>query len=533
METPFGDIPDRLARDMSPRDLHDYLKRHYGRRGVLKGAATLGAAAVAGPVLWRQRGRLAVPKIGPQWIAFGSDPGSQMYVSWSAGTASGASNPPPSPQVRWGLDSSYGSTAAANSGQVPIPAGVSGEPAENTFYNNLLLTGLTAGTTYHYSVSNDGTTWGPDTTFTTAAPGLGDFTFTAFGDEAASPARAQPMVQLAASFDPAFQLIAGDLAYATPYGERLPTLTGFKPSQWDKYLDMAGPAGAQSIPWMASVGAHETEPLDDDGYAGFVTRFPQNYDSSSGSPVVFTFTYGNVAVIHLDGNDLSAQEPVNNGYTEGAQTTWLSAQLSRYRAAGSGIDFIVVVVNCCCYSSNRKHGSDGGLRYVWGPLFDQYSVDLVISGHVHAYERTNPMINGARTKTVASGGTVHPATDGTTYICAGGGGNGLYKEWYGTTGSGDPGSGTRPKIWQWTGGESGSGGTGSPQDVPDPAKDYSAFRHAVWSCLVVDVTAPAGTGGQTSMYVQAMMPAQTSTAVTSIANPTLMDSVTLVRTSTA
>ncbi len=531
METPFGDIPDRLARDMCPRDMHDYLKRHYGRRSVLKGAATLGAAAIAGPVLWRQRGRLSVPAIGPQWIAFGADPVSQMYISWSAGTAKGRSNPPPDPQVRWGLDASYGSQAGANSGQVPIPSGVGGEPPENTFYSNLLLTGLTGGSTYHYSVSNDGRSWGPDTVFTTAAPGVDGFRFTAFGDQAASTTRALPMVQLVSSLDPAFHLIAGDLAYATPQGERLPTLTGFNPARWDSYLHMAGPAAAQSIPWMASVGAHETEPLGDDGYAGFVTRFPQAYDSSSGSPVVHTFSYGNVAFIHLDGNDLSAQEPVNNGYTGGAQTTWLRQQLAGYRAPGSGIDFIVVVVNCCCYSSNRQHGSDGGLRLVWGPLFDQYQVDLVISGHVHAYERTNPMINGALTKVVPPGGTVYPATDGTTYVCAGGGGNGLYQTWYGKTGSGDPGNNTAPKIWEWTGGQGATGGSGSPEDVKDLAKNYSAFRHAAWSCLVVDVTAAAGSGGQTSLNVQAMMPAQTSSAVTSITNPTLMDSVTLVRTS--
>jgi hypothetical protein len=531
VETPFGGIPDRLAQDMSPRDMHDHLTRRYGRRGVLKGAAAVGAAAFAGPVLWRQRGKLPVPAIGPQWIAFGADPVSQMYVSWSAGTARGTSNPPPNPQVRWGLDASYGSQATANSGQVPIPSGVSGEPAEHTFYNNLLLSGLTAGTAYHYSVSNDGRAWGPDTVFTTAVQGSGDFRFTAFGDQATSTTRALPMVQLVSSLDPAFHLVPGDLAYAIAQDAQKPTVTGFSPARWDSYLAMTGPAAAQSIPWMASVGAHEIEPLGEDGYAGFVTRFPQSYDSSSGSPVVHTFSYGNVAFIHLDGNDLSAQEPANNGYTGGAQTAWLQRQLAGYRAPGSGIDFIVVVVNCCCYSSNRKHGSDGGLRLVWGPLFDQYQTDLVISGHVHAYERTNPMINGALTKVAPSGGTVYPATDGTTYICAGGGGNGLYQTWYGPTGSGDQGNGTAPKIWQWTGGQSAAGGSGSPEDVKDPAKNYSAFRHAAWSCLVVDVTAPASAGGQTSLYVQAMTPAQTSSAVTSITSPTLMDSVTLVRTS--
>src|ERR1700728_823035 len=272
---------------------------------------------------------------------------------------------------------------AANCGQGPGPANVSGEPAENTFYCNGLLEGLSPGTNYHYSVSNDGITWGPDTVFTTAAAGLPDFRFSAFGDEATSSQRAQPMAQLVASLGPAFHLIAGDLAYATPEGMRIPDVTGFRPGMWDTYLSIVGPSAAQSIPWQASVGAHEVEPLGADGYAGFITRFPQAYDLSSGSPVVHTFSYGNVAFIHLDGNDLSAQETVNTGYTGGQQTSWLATQLAGYRAAGSGIDFVVVVVNCCCYSSNVRHGSDGGLRGIWAPMFDQYQVDLVISGHVH------------------------------------------------------------------------------------------------------------------------------------------------------
>lgn len=55
------------------------------------------------------------------------------------------------------------------------------------------------------------------------------------------------------------------------------------------------------------------------------------YDLTSGSLVVRTFTYANVAVIQLDGNDLSAQEPVNSGYSHGAQTAWL-AKTSEHQA---------------------------------------------------------------------------------------------------------------------------------------------------------------------------------------------------------
>jgi hypothetical protein len=535
MDTPFGEIPDRFARDMTPQDRHDYLHRHYGRRSVLRGAAVLGAAAAAGPLFWRQSAALAATTpIGPRWIAFGANPATQMHVSWSTGTADGPTVRPGSPQVRWGLDASYGHVRAAdNSAQVPVPANVSGEPAEHTFYNDIQIGGLVAGTTYHYSVSNDGVVWSPDTTFRTAVTGQPDFRFTAFGDAAVSTATAAPMVQLVSSLSPAFHLVSGDLAYSTPAPLKIPDVTGFSPAQWDKYFAIIGPNGAQSIPWEASVGAHETEPLGNHGYAGFATRFHQSYDVTSGSPVVHAFTYGNVAFLHLDGNDLSAQEPTNTGYTGGAQTAWLAARLAAYRAAGTGIDFIVVICNCCCYSSNQNHGSDGGVRDAWAPLFDQYQVDLVISGHVHAYERTHPIRAGQPTRMVPSGGTVSPVTDGTTYIDAGGGGNGLYKTWYGSTGGGDAGSSTAPKVWRWSGGDTASGGSGTPQNLTDTAKGYSAYRRAVFSCLAVDVTAPATPGGQTLMQVRALMPAQSASAVTSIASPAVMDSVTLTRTSTA
>jgi len=89
--------------------------------------------------------------------------------------------------------------------------------------------------------------------------GLSAFRFTAFGDEAAGATTAAPMVALAASLGPAFHLIAGDLAYATPAGLKIPDVAGFHPGQWDKYLGVIGANGAASLPWQSSVGAHEVE----------------------------------------------------------------------------------------------------------------------------------------------------------------------------------------------------------------------------------------------------------------------------------
>ena len=539
METPYGEIPEKLVKDMTVQEMHDYLKARYRRRSVLKGAGVLGVAAAAGPFFWRQSAASASTATAPQWIAYGADPTSQMYVSWSAGSAGGPSPAVPAPQVRWGLDKSYGSTEfAAFSGTVPVPA-ISGEPAEDTVYSNALVSGLQANTKYHYTVSNDGVNWSADATFTTAEAGASDFRFTIVGDEATFDTSSLPIAQIIAGLRPRFHVVVGDLSYAGDgsgyYSNGVPTgASDFTPANWDAYLGIVGPVAAQSIPWQVGVGNHEMEPLANFGYVGFTTRFPQAYAAqrATGSPVVKSFTYGNVAVIQLDGNDLSAELSDNNGYTEGKQTAWLAKELAGYRAPGSGIDFIVVGFHNCVFSTNTTHGSDGGIRSVWQGLFDRYQVDLVVNGHVHAYERTNPVIGGEVTKVVASGGTVHPATDGTTYINAGGGGQDLYTGWYGTTGGGDPANASGPPlIWEWSGTDSATGGTGTAEDITDPVVNYSAYRHANWSFIVLDVKAPRFPGDRTSILVRAIDPTQTSSGITSITSPVVMDSVRLVRTS--
>jgi len=154
----------------------------------------------------------------------------------------------------------------------------------------------------------------------------------------------------------------------------------------------------------------------------------------------------------------------------------------------------------------------------------------VVTGHVHAYERSYPIRGNEVTKVVPSGGTVHPATDGTTYINAGGGGQDLYTGWYGATGGGDPANTAGPPlIWEWTGSDTAEGGTGTAVDITDPITNYSGYRHANWSFIVLDVKAPRFPGGETSIVVRGIDPSQNASGITSITSPAVMDSVTLVR----
>jgi predicted phosphodiesterase len=71
------------------------------------------------------------------------------------------------------------------------------------------------------------------------------------------------------------------------------------------------------------------------------------------------------------------------------QTQWLETELSSPEARDA--DFVIVAfhklpfTNLWCDPNN--YNGDPWVRTNWVPLFEQYGVDLVVSGHAHAYER--------------------------------------------------------------------------------------------------------------------------------------------------
>lgn len=67
------------------------------------------------------------------------------------------------------------------------------------------------------------------------------------------------------------------------------------------------------------------------------------------------------------------------------------------------------------------------MRKEWVPLFEKYTVDLVINGHNHVYERTDVLKGDKVTKELPIGGTAYPETDGVVYVTAGAAGKGLYE----------------------------------------------------------------------------------------------------------
>lgn len=414
METPFGTVPDALVGRGSMAEIHEHLTgRRVSRRSVLRAGMLAAGAVVAGPVLWRQPGYAALPPAG-RHLAFGADPRSEMAVSWST------AGPVANPVLDVGLDESYGATFAAETRSVV------GTPS---LYHHVRVPGLQPDTAYVYRVRHDGGESTP-ASFRTAPDDAEPFTFTAFGDQGTSE-DASAITQVVRDAAPAFQFHVGDLCYAYRVGlgnplEPAPPIQALTPiltdqSVWDVWLATIT-AQAATAPWMTTTGNHEMEygygPL---GYDSYNARFALPQNGPAGAPDVYAFRYGNAGFIALDGNDASYEIKANQGYTNGAQDAWLRTTLAAMRN-DSAIDFIVVGYHNCSYCTNIVHGSDGGPRDRWGATFDEFAVDLVINGHNHQYERTHPIRAGKPVRDAPAGATIMPATDGTTYITAGGGG---------------------------------------------------------------------------------------------------------------
>jgi 3',5'-cyclic AMP phosphodiesterase CpdA len=236
---------------------------------------------------------------------------------------------------------------------------------------------------------------------------------------------------------PDFHVLAGDIAYADTSGPGKPAMfirsagdppAGFdkyNPYVWDVYFGSIE-ASTSTTPWMFATGNHDMEaayPIH--GYGGHLARLDFPANGPAACPSVYSFLYGNVAVLSLDANDVSYEIKTNTGYSGGSQNRWLEDTLAGHRA-NPNVDFIVCFFHHCAYSTTDAHASDGGVRAAWCDVFDRYQVDLVLQGHNHVFERSDPMRAGKPTTVAADNATIYPETDGTVYYTVGSAGRPRY-----------------------------------------------------------------------------------------------------------
>jgi alkaline phosphatase D len=386
-------------------------------------------------------------------LAWGSDPATQVTVSWAspgtvaqlAPTLAYSKHPitehNPGTIIRLPAASPLDQTQLRTTPDaIAFTDGVSGQ---TTFHYHVPLKGLEPDTTYYYQMSDGAAT--PATagaSFTTVARGQFKFRFSSFGDIGEPTADRSASGQTLGHYDedtsyfmvngiedpgdgggaPLFHLVNGDLSYANDIPTNMPAI-------WRDYSVNVS-RSAMNRPWMPTLGNHEVEagktalsgaPGSTGGLNGayghgsYLSRFllppngVTNYDGNQLQDHFYSFQVGTVCFIAVDADDVVYQSTGINGYTGGLvprdsdyslvpggsqpslQTLWLERTLRKARLDPS-VDMIVVSMHQCPLSSNiGGNGSDVGIRQAWLPLFDQYEVDLVLSGHEHVFERSYPV----------------------------------------------------------------------------------------------------------------------------------------------
>jgi acid phosphatase type 7 len=164
--------------------------------------------------------------------------------------------------------------------------------------------------------------------------------------------------ELAGRFDPAFVVIGGDLVYSCEKA-----LKPEKMERWEAYFDS----------WKSEARAPAF-------YALFPLPGPRGYDC---------LDFGNYLGLFL--LDSGITHP-----TEGAQTAWLKAELTKRRS----VPHLVPIYQVPAYPSIRSDVSGESadltrmIRRSWCPLFEEAGVKVAFENHDHAYKRTHPIRNG-------------------------------------------------------------------------------------------------------------------------------------------
>lgn len=256
------------------------------------------------------------------------------------------------------------------------------------------LTGLKPGTEYSYVVDACGNRTASKKFRTAPAPGTRLVHFTAMGDFGTGGNAQQEVAASMLARRPDLFIAMGDNAYSSGTEAEI---------QSNLFIPMADLLS--EVPFFAVAGNHE-----------YVTNQSQPYldnlylpTSPSGGERYYSFDWGHVHFVGLDSScaiGLASKERC----TLAAQKEWLAKDLAESQA-----DWKVVYFHHPPWSSG-EHGSQLVMRREFGPLFEQYGVDLVLTGHDHNYERSHPMKGAA----MAPSGT-----RGIPYLVVGGGGASL------------------------------------------------------------------------------------------------------------
>ncbi|KAJ8603620.1 hypothetical protein CTAYLR_004861 [Chrysophaeum taylorii] len=291
------------------------------------------------------------------------------------------------------------------------------------FIHHATVRGLLANTSYEYRISSSSSSSSssselssyvmrtPDDSYPLTVAVLGDHGQTPYSEETIEAlGMHQPRPQVT--------FLVGDLSYADGQGER-----------WDSWESIVEPTFSE-MPLLALPGNHEIENAVGEAFEGYRRRYPAPEVASEivGPGTFAEDTYDNNLTYDYGSSFYSfsvgrAKFLALNTYAEAGegsrQRAWLERELSCVDR--SVTPWVIVGMHAPWYSTNEKHRPELATsrhRNSLEPVLSAAGVSLVLSGHVHAYERSHAVC-------------LDRVGEGPTYVTIGDGGNreALYDAW--------------------------------------------------------------------------------------------------------
>jgi hypothetical protein len=251
------------------------------------------------------------------------------------------------------------------------------------------LCGLTPDTAYSYQVGSEGH-FSPVYGFTTA-PDINAKpdaqTVLAFvGDSRDGYEIWSQLAALLQQRSPDLVLFSGDAV-----------TIGITQFEWEEFFDRAEPLFAR-VPVVSAHGNHEVNAVN------YYSQLAMPGDQEN-----FGFDWGHAHVTVANDSPDNGIADVAGRIRDAIAADFEASKTARWK---------LFMHHKPMWSAATAHGSDLMIQQAWGPVVDQYAIDLVLNGHDHDYEISRPL----------RGGQVQGSNaNATVYVVGGGAGAELYE----------------------------------------------------------------------------------------------------------
>jgi len=233
------------------------------------------------------------------------------------------------------------------------------------------ITGLTPGTTYDYTIKSS---CASDVYSVKIPAATYPTTIGLFADVGITTVSYVSMSVIGMNIKPDWAVLVGDLCYAD----------GWVPI-WDSFGRAMQNSGFPHIPLVTAGGNHEMSSAE--SWQHYQARWPTAH-KKSGSP---SHEYYGLEIGVVNLITLNSYAGTHNGTL---QYQWLLNYLDT-KVNRERTPWLFVQFHTPWYNSNSGHWKESELmRNDMEELLYNAGVDLVLTGHIHAYERTQPVYKG-------------------------------------------------------------------------------------------------------------------------------------------